>query len=84
MWNYFIFAQKLEKIFSNEQTKDKKRIDQEKQMKCFNCNADMKFEGEKEISRYNDLYDTKLSFKCQECNSCAEAYVPKENHNADR
>ena len=53
-------------------------------MKCFNCNADMKFQGEKEISRYNDLYDHKITFKCQECNSCAEAYVPKGEHYADR
>ena len=55
------------------------KIDQ----RCSICNADMKFEGEKEISRYNDSYDTKLTFKCQECNSCAEAYVPKENPNGN-
>ena len=53
-------------------------------MKCFNCNADMKFIEEKEISRYNDLYDHKITFKCQECNSCAEAYVPKGEHYANR
>jgi len=53
------------------------------QMKCFNCNADMKHQEQKEISRVNDIYEFKITYKCYECNSCAEAYVPKENPNGN-
>lgn len=49
-------------------------------MKCFNCNASMKLEREKNISRYNDLYDLKLTFKCNECGAAVNAYPPKDDH----
>ena len=52
-------------------------------MKCFNCNADMKHQEQKEIARVNDIYEFKITYKCYECNSCAEAYVPKENPNGN-
>jgi len=48
-------------------------------MKCFNCNANMKLERQKDISRYNDLFDIKLSFKCLECGAVANAYPPKDD-----
>ena len=31
-------------------------------MKCFNCNENMQLQREKDISRYNDLFDLKLSY----------------------
>ena len=48
-------------------------------MKCFNCDANMKLEREKDISRYNDCFDIKLSFKCLECGAVANAYPPKDD-----
>ena len=48
-------------------------------MKCFNCDANMKLEREKDISRYNDLFDIKLTFSCAECGAVANAYPPKED-----
>lgn len=49
-------------------------------MKCFNCDASMKLEREKNISRYNDLFDLKLTFKCNECGAVVNAYPPKDDH----
>ena len=49
-------------------------------MKCFNCDANMKLEREKNISRYNDLFDIKLTFKCNECGAVVNAYPPKDDH----
>lgn len=46
-------------------------------MKCFNCNANMKLTREKNISRYNNLFDLKLSFECLDCGAVANAYPPK-------
>ena len=48
-------------------------------MKCFNCNANMKLTREKDISRYNDLFDLKLSFECLDCGAVANAYPPKDD-----
>ena len=48
-------------------------------MKCFNCDANMKLEREKDISRYNRCFDIKLSFSCLECGAVANAYPPKED-----
>jgi hypothetical protein len=39
----------------------------------------MKLERQKDISRYNDLFDIKLSFKCLECGAVANAYPPKDD-----
>jgi hypothetical protein len=39
----------------------------------------MKLEREKDISRYNNLFDLKLSFSCQECGAVANAYPPKDD-----
>jgi len=49
-------------------------------MKCFNCNANMKLEREKDISRYNNLFNLKLSFSCPECGAVANAYPPKDDN----
>ena len=48
-------------------------------MKCFNCNANMQLKREKNISRYNDLFDLKLSFSCPECGAVVNAYPPKDD-----
>ncbi len=48
-------------------------------MKCFNCNANMKLEREKNISRYNHCFDLKLSFSCPNCGAVANAYAPKDD-----
>jgi len=48
-------------------------------MKCFNCNANMKLTREKDISRYNNLFDLKLSFECLSCGAVANAYPPKDD-----
>jgi len=49
-------------------------------MKCFNCNANMKLEREKDISRYNNLFNLKLTFGCPECGAVANAYPPKDDN----
>ena len=48
-------------------------------MKCFNCNANMKLERQKDISRYNNLFNLKLSFSCPKCGAVANAYPPKDD-----
>jgi len=47
-------------------------------MKCFNCNADMKLQREKDISQYNDLFDIKLTYYC-DCGAVVNAYPPKDD-----
>ncbi len=39
----------------------------------------MKLTREKNISRYNNLFDLKLSFECLDCGAVANAYPPKED-----
>tara|TARA_R110000824_G_scaffold81336_3_gene204404 strand:+ start:345 stop:533 length:189 start_codon:yes stop_codon:yes gene_type:complete len=48
-------------------------------MKCFICNEYMQLQREKDISRYNDLFDLKLSFSCPECGAVVNAYPPKDD-----
>ena len=39
----------------------------------------MKLTREKNISRYNNLFDLKLSFECLDCGAVANAYPPKDD-----
>ena len=39
----------------------------------------MKLERQKDISRYNNLFNLKLSFSCPKCGAVANAYPPKDD-----
>lgn len=39
----------------------------------------MQLKREKNISRYNNCFDLKLSFSCPECGAVVNAYPPKDD-----
>jgi hypothetical protein len=47
-------------------------------MKCFICNEYMQLKREKDISRYNNLFDIKLTYCC-DCGAVVNAYPPKDD-----
>ena len=52
-------------------------------MKCFNCDANMKLDREKDISRCNRCFDLKLNFRCWDCGAICNAYPPTKEDPLD-